>query len=172
MIVVETKRLALRRLSEDDAPFILRLVNEPSFLRYIGDKGVRTLDDARHYLRTGPLDSYERFGFGLLLVARKEDGAPIGICGLLKRDSLEDVDIGFAYLPEFWSKGYAVEAASTVMDYGLRTLGLSRIVAVTNPDNAGSIRVLEKLGLQFGKMVRLGPEEQEIRMYEPVRRSG
>ena len=118
---------------------------------------------ARHYIRTGPIASYERFGFGLLLVVRKEDEAPIGICGLLKRDTLEDVDIGFAYLPAFWSKGYAIEAASAVMDYGRRTLGLARIVAVTKADNAGSIRVLEKLGLKFGKMVRLGPDEPEIR---------
>ena len=166
--VLDTARLTLRRLTEDDAPFILRLVNEPSFLRHIGDKGVRSLGAARRYIRTGPIDSYERLGFGLLLVVRNEDDAPIGICGLLKRDALEDVDIGFAYLPEFWLKGYAIEAASAIMDYGHRTLGLARIVAVTKPDNAGSIRVLEKLGLTFGKMVRLGPEEPEIRLYEPA----
>jgi len=166
--VLDTERLTLRRLTEDDAPFILRLVNEPSFLRYIGDKGVRTLGAARHYIRTGPIDSYERFGFGLLLVVRKEDGAPIGMCGLLKRDALEDVDIGFAYLPEFWLKGYAIEAATAVMDYGRRTLRLDRIVAITRADNAGSIRVLERLGLAFGRMVRLGPDEPEIRLYEPA----
>lgn len=166
--VIDTERLAMRRLTEDDAPFILRLVNEPSFLRHIGDKGVRTLGAARHYIRTGPIDSYDRFGFGLLLVVRKDDAAPIGMCGLLKRDSLEDVDIGFAYLPEFWRKGYAIEAATAVMNYGLRALGLPRIVAVTNPENAGSIRVLEKIGLTFGRMVQLGPEEPEIRLYEPA----
>ena len=120
MRVLETERLALRRLTLDDAEFIFRLVNEPSWLRFIGDKNVRNLDDARNYLRTGPLDMYERFGFGMFLVERKHDGVAVGACGLLKRDTLPDPDIGYAFLPEYWGKGYALEAASAVLEYGHR----------------------------------------------------
>ena len=120
MAVVETPRLTLRRFTLDDAEFIFGLLNQPSFLEFIGDKGVRTLDDARDYLLKGPIASYETFGFGLYLVNRKQDGTPIGMCGLLKREALQDVDIGFAFLPEFWSKGYAVESASAVLEHGRR----------------------------------------------------
>ena len=97
--VIETPRLALHRLTTDDADFILELLNEPSFLRYIGDKGVRTREDACQYILAGPMASYDRFGFGLYRVERKDSGEPIGMCGLLKRESLEDVDVGFAFLP-------------------------------------------------------------------------
>ena len=165
MTVVETERLTLRRLELGDAEFILGLLNDPSFLRFIGDKGVRTLDDAREYISNGPVASYERFGFGLYLTERKEDRVPIGICGLLKRESLEDVDVGFAFLPQFWSKGYAFESASAVMAYGRNVLGLTRIVAVTSPDNDASIRLLSKLGLKFESMVRLSEESPEIRLF-------
>ena len=165
MIVVETERLTLRRLTADDAEHILRLLNEPSFLRFVGDKGVRTLDDARDYIANGPVASYEQHGFGLYLTLRKEDGVPIGICGLIKRDVLEDVDVGFAFLPEFWSQGYATEAASAVMAYGRSELGLGRILAVTSPDNVKSIRVLEKLGLGFERMVRLSEDESEVKLF-------
>lgn len=165
MNVVETDRLILRRLSLDDAGFILVLLNEPSFLRFIGDKGVRTLEDARKYILTGPMASYERHGFGLYLALRKQDGASIGICGLLKRDSLPDVDVGFAFLPEFCSQGYAFEAASAVMAHGRGVLGLKRIVAVTAPDNHGSLRLLDKLGLRFERMVRLSEEGPEVKLF-------
>ena len=165
MTVVETERLTLRRLELGDAEFILGLLNDPSFLRFIGDKGVRTLDDAREYISNGPVASYERFGFGLYLTERKEDRVPIGICGLLKRESLKDVDMGFAFLPQFWSKGYAFESASAVMAYGRNVLGLTRIVAVTSPDNDASIRLLSKLGLKFESMVRLSEESPEIRLF-------
>ncbi|HLE68485.1 MAG TPA: GNAT family N-acetyltransferase [Vicinamibacteria bacterium] len=165
MTVVETERLTLRRLELGDAEFILGLLNDPSFLRFIGDKGVRTLDDAREYISNGPVASYERFGFGLYLTERKEDRVPIGICGLLKRESLKDVDVGFAFLPQFWSKGYAFESASAVMAYGRNVLGLTRIVAVTSPDNDASIRLLSKLGLKFESMVRLSEESPEIRLF-------
>jgi RimJ/RimL family protein N-acetyltransferase len=160
--VLETDRLILRRLTAGDAKFVLELLNEPSFLRFIGDKGVRTLDDARDYIANGPVDSYERFGFGLYLTELKEEGVPIGICGLLKRASLEDVDIGFAFLPGFWGKGYGLEAAGATMAYARATLGLTRLVAVTSPDNHPSIRLLEKLGLGFERMVRLSEDGPEI----------
>ncbi|MCJ7434388.1 MAG: GNAT family N-acetyltransferase [Anaerolineales bacterium] len=167
MNVLETDRLVLRRLSIDDAEFILNLLNQPSFLQFIGDRDVRTLDDARSYILKGPVASYKRFGFGLYLTALKESGVPIGICGLVKRESLENVDIGFAFLPQFWSKGYAFESASAVMEYGKNALGLKRIVGVTSVDNHASIRVLEKLGLKFAKMVRLSADDRELKLFAP-----
>lgn len=163
--VIETDRLILRRLSTDDAEFILELLNEPSFLRFIGDKGVRTLADARDYILNGPVEMYARLGFGLYLTELKEGGVPIGVCGLIKRDGLDDVDIGFALLPRFWSKGYAYEAASAVMAYGKDALGLERIVAITSPDNHASGRLLEKLGLRFERMVRLSEDAEEVRLF-------
>ena len=114
MTVLETERLVLRRLCSDDAEFILELLNQPSFLRYIGDKGVRNAEDAVQYIQTGPQASYERFGFGLYLVELKETGVSIGMCGLLKRDSLPDVDVGFAFLSDYWLQGYAFESAAAV----------------------------------------------------------
>jgi len=162
---IETDRLVLRRLCVDDAPFILGLLNEPSFLRFIGDKGVRTLDDARGYIVNQQIASYERFGFGLYLTARKQDGASIGICGLVKRDSLDDVDIGFAFAPAFWSQGYAAESASAVVAHATRVLGLPRVVAITNPDNIGSIKVLEKVGLRFSRMAQLSADGPILKLF-------
>lgn len=163
--MIETERLALCRLSADDAEFILELLNEPSFVRNIGDKGVRTIADAARYIQDGPVASYERFGFGLYRVGLKSSGIPIGICGLLRRDSLPDVDVGFAFLPKFWSQGYAVESAAAVMKYGRNILGIGRIVAITAPENHGSIKVLEKIGLKFERMIRLSEREPEIRLF-------
>ena len=165
MSVLETERLALRKLSRDDAEFILELLNEPSFIRNIGDKGVRTRDDAVQYIQNGPVASYQRFGFGLYLVPLKGSGVPIGICGLLKRETLQDIDVGFAFLPRFWSKGYAVESAAAVMDHGRNVLGIGRIVAITAPENYGSIKVLEKIGLRFEGVIRLSEGEREIKFF-------
>ena len=165
MTVIETDRLVLRRLSTDDAEFINELLNQPSFLRYIGDKEVRSNADAVRYIQTGPLASYERFGFGLYLVELKESGASIGICGLLKRDSLPDVDVGFAFLPSYWSQGYAFESASAVMTYGREVLGLRRIVAITSPDNDPSIRLLERIGLRFEGLIKLSEDKAEVRLF-------
>ena len=164
-VVAETGRLSIRRLTLDDAEFILDLLNQPSFLRYIGDKGVRTLDDARAYLLNGPIASYDRFGFGLYRVGLRADGSAMGICGLLKRDALDDVDIGFAFLPPFWSQGYAFEAAGAVLAHARGALGLRRIVAIVSPDNAGSIRLLERLGLRFERMFRLTDDSPEIKLF-------
>jgi RimJ/RimL family protein N-acetyltransferase len=168
MKVLETDRLVLRRLTVDDAEFILELLNQPSYLRYIGDKGVRTLDDARGYILKGPVDSYERFGFGLYLTLLKESGVPIGLCGLLKRELMEGPEVGYAFLPQFWSKGYAFESAAAVMAYGKDVLGLERIVAITAPDNEGSIRVLEKLGLKFDRMIRFSENGDEVKLFAPA----
>jgi RimJ/RimL family protein N-acetyltransferase len=168
VIVFETDRLQLRRVELDDAAFLLDLLNQPSFLHFIGDKGLRTLDDARDYILTGPLASYERFGFGMYLTVLKQGQTPIGICGLLKRDSLEDVDVGYAFLPQFWSRGYAFESASAVMAYARNVLGIDRIVAVVSPDNDASIHVLEKLGLRYTAMVRLFSGSPEIKLFTPA----
>ena len=165
MTVLETSRLRLRRLTADDASFILELVNDPAWLRYIGDRGVRNADDARAYLAKGPLASYERHGFGLNLVERKADGAALGICGLLKRDTLPEVDVGFAYLPQFTGQGYAHEAATATLAHGRNVLGLTRIVAITSPENQPSVRLLTKLGLVFEKTIRLTPEAPEVSLY-------
>lgn len=168
MIIAETERLTLRRLTVDDAEFVFALLNEPSWLRFIGDKGVRTLEDARAYIENGPLAMYQRFGFGLYVTERRTDGVPMGMCGLIKRDGLDDVDIGFAFLPAYWGRGYAFEAAAAVMDYGRNVIGLTRIVAITAPDNESSARLLEKLGLRFDRMIRLSADAKEDRLFVPV----
>ena len=168
MSVLESERLVLREFHLDDAEFVLRLLNEAAFLRFIGDKGVRTLTDARDYLLKGPMESYRRFGFGLYLTSLREDGAPIGMCGLVKREGLADVDVGFALRSRYWSRGYAVEAAAAVLDYGKRTLNLGRIVAIANPDNHASIAVLERIGLKFERMIRLSSDAPELKLFGPA----
>jgi len=156
--------LVLRELDLDDAAFILELLNEPAFLRFIGDKGVRTLDGARDYMRKGPIDSYGRHGFGLY-AACLLDGTPIGICGLVKRDGLTDADVGFAFLSRHCAKGYAAESASAVLVHARRVLRMPRIVAITAPENRGSIAVLEKIGLQFEGMIRLEDLGPELKLF-------
>lgn len=165
MKVIETERLTLRPIAETDAEFILELMNEPAWIRNIGDRGLKTTDDARRYIADKITAAYEQFGFGFYLVEIKESGVPVGICGLVKRESLEDVDIGFAFLERFWSKGYAVESATAVMDYARNTLRLKRVVAITVPDNQSSIKVLEKIGLRFERMIKLTAETQEIKLF-------
>ncbi|WP_226662830.1 GNAT family N-acetyltransferase [Microbulbifer aggregans] len=162
MYFLTTERLQLRKLtgSDEDAQFTLALLNDPDFHRFIGDRGVRTIEDARGYIESGPLSMYRQHGFGMYCVERK-DGTPIGQCGLVCRDGLDDIDIGFAFLPEYRGNGYAREAAEAVMDWGKQALGLSRIVAIANPENAASIRLLEKLGLEAEGHVSLpGSNEQ------------
>jgi len=165
MRVLETERLVLRWLEPGDVAFILRLVNEPSWLRYIGDKGVKSLQDAENYILTGPVDMYQRLGFGLWLVALKPDHEPIGICGLIKRDTLDDVDIGFALLPEFCKKGYALEAAAATMKYAEIRLKLKRVVAITSQDNEASGNLLEKLGFQLERLVAVDTDEEELKFF-------
>ena len=166
MFALETERLTLRHLSpETDAEFILRLLNEASFLQYIGDKGARTLDDARAYIRNGPMKSYEENGFGLYRVGLKENERAIGICGLIKRDTLPEPDIGFAFLPEYWNKGYAHESAAEVMRYARDILQLDRILAITSPDNEASGKLLGKIGLRFQRMIRLSEEADEVKLF-------
>ena len=141
------------------------MLNQPSFLRFIGDKGVRDLDQAREYILKGPVDSYQRHGFGLYLTLRKSDQASIGMCGLLKRDELDHPDVGYAFLPPYWSQGYAFEAASAVLADARARLRLDRILAIVSPDNASSIHLLERLGLRFDKTIRLKDDADEVSLF-------
>jgi RimJ/RimL family protein N-acetyltransferase len=162
LIVLETERLTLRWLDVKDAPFILELVNDPAWIQFIGDKGIKNLEDAKKYILNGPVDMYNKMGFGLYLVERKEDLTPLGMCGLIKRDSLEDVDIGFAFLEKFRSKGYGYESAAAVMEYGVQKLGMKRIVAITSIDNINSGKLLEKVGLRFEKIISGSEEDLKL----------
>jgi [ribosomal protein S5]-alanine N-acetyltransferase len=165
MNVVETERLILRWLSAKDAAFILELVNDPAWLRFIGDRGVRTLEDARSYILNGPVAMYQREGFGLYLVEQKQSATPIGMCGLIRRAGLDDVDIGFAFLPAYYGQGYAYESAAAVMAYAQNTLGFNRVVAIVDPDNQRSIALLAKLGMSFVDMLRLSEGQPEVMLF-------
>ncbi|MEP6801210.1 MAG: GNAT family N-acetyltransferase [Acidobacteriota bacterium] len=172
MIVLQTERLVLREVTPDDAPFILELLNDPGWLRYIGDKGVRNLDDARRYILTGPMAMYARHGFGLYVTTLKDGPSAIGLCGIIRRDGLADPDIGFAFLPPYRGRGYAHEAAAATLAYGKQRLRLGRIVAITSPENERSARLLGKLGLKFDSMIRLTPESDEVRLFAPTPPAG
>lgn len=165
MNIIETERLYLSRVTVDNASFLVDLLNEPSFLQYIGDKGVRATEEAVKYIKTEFLDSYAQRGFGLLLVKIKHNNTPIGICGIKKRNSLELPEIGYAFLSKFRSKGYATESARAVIDYARNGLGLKRVVAITSPENEASVRVLEKIGFQFEKMIDLPDFESKIKLF-------
>jgi len=165
MTVLETERLFLRHLTMDDAQFILTLVNEPSFLRYIGDKKVRNLEDARQYMLNGPVASYERNGFGLYLLELRESHAPIGMCGLVKREELPDPDIGFALLPDFCSKGFAFEAAAAVLQDATERLKLRRLLAITTIDNESSIKLLKRLGFRLERVTKLAADREPVNLF-------
>jgi len=164
MKVLETPRLVLRRLVLEDAPFVLELVNDTAWLQYIGDKHVHNLEDARSYIRKGPLDMYARHGFGLYMVTLRT-GTRIGMCGLIKRDGLEDADLGFALLARYRGRGYAQEAAAAVLDYGRKALGLKRIVAITSPDNLRSIQVLENIGFVYEQTLTLAGQARATKLF-------
>jgi ribosomal-protein-alanine N-acetyltransferase len=162
---LETPRLTLRRLVFDDSAFLVGLLNQPSFLANIGDRGVRNVEDAHRYLREGPLAMYEKYGYGLWHVARRSDGVPMGMCGLLRRDILPHTDVGYALLPEFWGQGYAFEAADATLRHGAGKFGLKRVIGVVTEGNTASIRLLEKLGMSFERMVSMRPGEPDVRLY-------
>jgi [ribosomal protein S5]-alanine N-acetyltransferase len=162
---LETERLTLRRFEFDDAPFVVDLLNQPSFIRNIGDRGVRNVGDAHRYLREGPMAMYEKHGFGLWRASRRSDGVFVGMCGLLKRDILPDVDVGYAFLPDHWGQGYAFEAANATVRLGASRFGLTRIIGVVSDHNTASIRVLEKVGMGFERMYPMHPGEPEVRLY-------
>jgi len=165
MHVLDTDRLRLRWLAASDAAFVRELVNEPAWLQFIGDRGVRTDADALAYLERSSLKMYALHGFSLNAVERKSDGALVGICGLLKRDTLEDVDLGFAFLTRFHGFGYAREAAAAVMHGQRAALGLHRVVAVTAPENLRSIRLLESLGFRFERMIRFAGGNADSKLF-------
>ena len=158
-VVCETDRLIVRHFQLEDAEFVVRLLNEKSFIRYIADKNVRTRIDAENYLLNGPFDSYQSFGFGLNLVALKNTGKPIGMCGLLKRPELDHPDIGYAFLSEFCGKGFAYEATGSIIDDGITTHSLQVILAVTLPENLSSNALLKKAGFNsIGKIDLYGSQ--------------
>jgi len=163
--VLQTERVVLRKFTPDDAPFIITLLNSPGWIQFIGDRGVKTTEDAVHYLLNGPLKSYELNGYGLYLVESKEHAASIGMCGLVKRENLECPDIGFAFLPEYMGKGLAYEAAKAMLSFARKELGLSLIYGITLPDNRTSIRLLEKVGMKFNKTFKQINKEEELWLY-------
>jgi ribosomal-protein-alanine N-acetyltransferase len=164
-VVLETQRLRLREIDAGDAPFILELVNDPDWIRFIGDRGVRTLEDARGYIERGPRSLYAKLGFGLWLVSLKDGGTPIGMCGLIKRDTLEHVDLGYAFMPAFRGQGYAKESAEAARDYAFEVLGLDRLVAITDPANDPSGKLLERLGFRFEATIPYGTEGDVSSLY-------
>ncbi len=162
--ILSTPRLVIREIVHSDAPFVIQLLNDPAFIQYVGDKRVRTPGEALQYIDSGPRAMYAEFGFGLWVV-ELADGTAIGICGLLKRPVLDDVDLGFAMLPQFRRAGYAFEAASAVVAHARDTLRLDRLVAITNPDNDASGRLLEKLGFSFEQTTMIFPDAPPLKLF-------
>ena len=163
--IFETERLLLRQFTLDDSPFILKLLNTDTWLRFIGDRKIKSLEDAKQYLINGPIKSYQTNGYGLSLVALKDSGEPIGMCGILKRDTLNAPDIGYALLPEYEGQGYAYEIAKATLTYALQTLCMPQILAITKGDNDRSVKLLHKLGFKFEKMLKLNPDDQELMLF-------
>ena len=168
--ILETERLILQEFSIDDAEFILTLLNTPGWLEYIGDKNVRTIEDAVNYLNNVPIKSYKENGFGLWLTILKHSSTPIGMCGLIKRESLNDIDIGFALLPEYSKMGYAYEIAHATIHYAKHVLGINKVFAITDSKNISSIKLLNKLGLQFEKTLKLS-ESDTVLLFSPLKKT-
>jgi RimJ/RimL family protein N-acetyltransferase len=162
---ITTKRLIIRPFSLDDDAFVLSLLNDPDWLRFIGDRGVRTREDARRQIADKYIASYARDGVGLMAVTLREAPAPVGMCGLIKRAGLADVDIGFAFLPEYRAQGYALEAARAVLAHGRDVLNIKRVVAITLPENTASIRLIERIGLRFESPVQLPDDKATLSLY-------
>lgn len=163
---LRTERLVLRWLTEDDADLMLDIWNDPEFIRHVGDRGIRTLDEARQAMREGVLELYRKYGYGPFLMVTAGDGARLGICGLFKRDNLEDPDIGFGLLPAHRREGYVYESAKAVTEYARDTLGLERLSAIVSPENTASVRLLEKLGMERKGPIRMPGEDEDILLYE------
>lgn len=166
MPIAETNRLLISKITLNDAKFFLELVNTPNWLKYIGDRKLKTIKDAKYYLKKGTLKSYTDYGFGFYKLELKEiEKSPIGICGLVKREQLEDVDIGFALLPKYEGKGFGYEASVEVLKLAKETFNLNRIVAITLPTNTSSIKLLEKLGLLFEKRINPFEDGKELLLF-------
>lgn len=159
-----SERLVIRRLDLNDAAFIFQLLNQKSWLKFIGDKQIRNLEDAQRYLIDGPLKMYQEYGFGLFAVQLPTDGILIGLCGLIRRKNLPDIDIGFALLDEYANCGYGFEAALIIKDYAFKQLNLKRLIAIVNPDNQRSIQLLEKIGLSFEKQISMGTDKPQLNL--------
>ena len=164
--MLETARLSIEPFTLDDADFIVELLNEPTFRRYIGDKGVRTVDDARRYLREAPLRHYEQHGFGLCRVSLRESGVPVGMNGLVHRPEFDHPDLGFAFLKDHWSNGYALESSIAIVEYVRKTLGIDTVIAMADEGNAASVRLLEKLGFRYRQRVTMPGESSEVLQFE------
>jgi len=163
---LETDRLFLLPTSEEDASFIMELVNTPKWLKYIGDRNIKSIEDARNYIREKMLPQEERLGFGNFTVVRKTDQQRLGTCGLYDREGLEGFDIGFAFLPEFEGRGYAFEAADELLKVALSKFALKEISAITTKENVASQKLLEKLGLIFIKMTTIPNDSEELMLYK------
>ena len=163
--MILSQRLILRQLELTDAPFIITLLNTAGWLQYIGNRHVRTIEDAERYITHGPAKSYRDNGFGLLLVTEREQGTPIGICGLLKRENLDHPDLGFAFLPEYTGKGYAYEASIAVLNYGQESLKIDTVAAITLQENIASVKLLEKLGFLFTGKTRSDDGREELYLF-------
>ena len=160
MKTIESERLFLRPLTLEDGEFILQLLNTDGFIKYIGDRNVKTIEQAKNYLLNGPLKSYEINGFGLSLVELKTGRTPVGMSGLLKRDYLDHPDIGFAFLPDHTGKGYASEIVKEIIHYGLNRLQMEKILAIVLPENSSSIKLLERAGFRYEKNF-ISPDSNE-----------
>ncbi len=165
MVINETERLRIRELTERDAAFALHIYNTKPFLQFVGDRHIRTIEQAAQYLVDGPMKMYKEKGVGLYLVELKACRTPIGLCGLIKRDHLEEIDIGYGYLEAFFGKGYAFESCQSVLAYAKKSLHLQRVIAFTNSDNAASIKLLERLGLRFDKVIAATDNDPEMDFY-------
>ena len=165
MLILETHRLQLAEADLNDAEFIFKLLNSPNWIQYIGDRGIKTLDDAKKYIQNSLIKSYTENDFGLYVMKRKDMHETIGLCGLIKRDELEHPDIGFAILPEFENKGYTCEAAAAILKHADEKLKLKTILAITSKENVKSIKVLEKIGLHYTSLTTLPNEDIEILLY-------
>ena len=162
---LETERLYLRRVTLDDADLLLAVWNDPAFMEHVGDRGVRTTEEAEEAMRAGPLKLYADYGYGPYAMVRRDDGVRMGICGLFKRDNLDYPDIGFGVLPEFCGKGYAGEAAFAVLAHARDDLRIKELTAIVSPGNAPSIGLIEKLGLMFVRMITMPGDDEEICLY-------
>jgi len=162
---LETERLYLRRVTLDDADLLLAVWNDPAFMEHVGDRGVRTTEEAEEAMRAGALKLYAVYGYGPYAMVRRDDGVRMGICGLFKRDNLDYPDIGFGVLPEFCGKGYAGEAAFAVLAHARDDLRIKELTAIVSPGNAPSIGLIEKLGLMFVGMITMPGDDEEICLY-------
>jgi ribosomal-protein-alanine N-acetyltransferase len=163
--VCESPRLQIRHMRLGDAEFLCRQLNQPSWLLHIGDRGVRSAADAERYIESRILEQYSALGYGMYLVQLKATGAPLGLCGLVKREFLPDPDLGFALLEEHWGQGYAVEAASAVVEHARRALGINRLLAITSATNERSGKVLARIGFRLDNDSFLTPQGERLRLY-------